>query len=188
MNAVTDYALRPRSLPYGGDLFLIDIQRGRERGITGYSAYLDLCTGIKLNSFEDLEKARVMPRDVIRLFAELYESVHDIDLASGGLAERPRQGAVVGPTFACITAKVFQALKFGDRFYYEHGEQAGSFTPDQLQQLRAASLSRIICDNTNIERIQRRVLRLQHIPGNPEVPCDRIPSIDLSHWADNKNN
>lgn len=53
--------------------------------------------------------------------------VHDIDLFSGGLAEDPLPGAVLGPTFSCIVAGVFEALKFGDRFFYEHGNQAGSF-------------------------------------------------------------
>ncbi|CAG0924127.1 unnamed protein product, partial [Notodromas monacha] len=33
------------------------------------------------------------------------------------------------------------------RFYYEEGNQAGSFTPEQLSSIRSVSLARIICDN-----------------------------------------
>lgn len=73
VHALTQFNLKERDLPYGADLFMVDIQRGRERGIQGYAAYLDYCTGTRLNSFDDLEKAGIMPRRVVRLFSELYE-------------------------------------------------------------------------------------------------------------------
>lgn len=188
VHALSQFLLRPRTSPFGGDLFTIDIERGRERGIKGYSAYLELCTGKKLESFEDLENAKVMSRGNARLFADIYEDVQDIDFFSGGLAERPLQGSVLGPTFSCVVASVFRALKFGDRFYYEHGKQAGSFRKDQLKEIRKVTLSRIICDNTNIEQIQRKVFRYSQSPGSGEVPCDSIPRINLTRWADTYNN
>lgn len=52
---------------------MTDMQRSRERGVTGYAAYLELCTGIKLTSFGDLARARVMPRHTVSIYAELYE-------------------------------------------------------------------------------------------------------------------
>lgn len=58
--------------------------------------------------------------------------VHDVDFVSGGLSEYPIPGAVIGPTLACIITRVFKALKFGDRFYYEHGNQTGSFSPGRF--------------------------------------------------------
>jgi hypothetical protein len=47
----------------------------------------------------------------------MYASIEDIDLFIGGTAERPQQGAIVGPTFACIIATQFQ--KVGLTLYCE---------------------------------------------------------------------
>ena len=62
-----------------------------------------------------------------------YRNVHDIDLFSAGLAEYPLPGAAVGPTFTCIIGIQFYNLKYGDRFWFEHGYQSGSFTPGKLK-------------------------------------------------------
>ena len=53
----------------------------------------------------------------------------DIDLFVGGISERRISDAAFGPTFACINGIQFYHFKFGDRFYFEHGNQAGSFSP-----------------------------------------------------------
>lgn len=52
----------------------------------------------------------------------------DIDLYVGGLAERIDGGAL-GPTYACIIGYQFRDLRYGDRFWYENGNLASSFSP-----------------------------------------------------------
>ena len=42
-----------------------------------------------------------------------YGSVDDIDLFTGGLAEVPTKGAVVGPTFACLLGRQMYYYKAG---------------------------------------------------------------------------
>lgn len=73
-----------------------------------------------------------MPRSQRTRFQEHYENVEDLDLFSGGVSELPLVDGIVGPTFACIMGIQFNHLKFGDRFYFEHGNQDGSFTAGKL--------------------------------------------------------
>ena len=89
--------------------------------------------------------------------------------------------ASVGPTFACILGIQYYHLKFGDRFFYSHGFQAGSFTPDQLLNLKEeASLANLICKNSdNIKSIQLNPF-LPVSKYNYDVPCSSLPSINYN--------
>lgn len=92
---------------------------------------------------------QLIPEDAVQKLSEAYSRVEDVDLFPAGVSEYSVQDGVLGPTFACIQANQFRHSKFGDRFYYEHGNQAGSFTPQQLQEIRKTSLAKIICDNSD---------------------------------------
>ena len=81
---------------------------------------------------------------------DLYHSPEDIDLFVAGLAESRVPGGLTGRTFTCILARQFSALKTGDRFFFTHKDQAGSFNQEQLRQIRSRRLSDIICQNTDI--------------------------------------
>ena len=82
----------------------------------------------------------------------------DIDLFTGGVSETPIPGGKVGPTFACMIGLQFRALKFGDRFFYESNTNV-KFTPAQLTEIKKATMAKIICENTNINRIPKDVFR-----------------------------
>ena len=71
----------------------------------------------------------------------------DIDIYVGGLSENSINGAIVGPTFSCIMALQFRDLKKGDRFYYENGPSATSFTPGEIVFLVLINVVSIIIFN-----------------------------------------
>ena len=65
------------------------------------------------------------------------------------------------------------------RFFYERG----FFTPDQLIQLKQATLSKIICDNAdNISMVPVDAFILQE--RSEFAQCDELPSVDLTHWRE----
>lgn len=59
-------------------------------------------------------------------------SVHDIDLWSAGVSERPLPGSMLGPVFSCIIATQMQRARQGDRYWYELPGQPSSFTPSKF--------------------------------------------------------
>ncbi|XP_067657259.1 peroxidasin homolog [Haliotis asinina] len=167
----------------GLDLAALNIQRGRDHGLPGYNAWREHCGLRRANNFLELEPIDDM--SALKL-AELYESPDDIDLFTGGLAEEVTSG-LVGPTFSCILGKQFQRLMEGDRFWFETDDRDTRFRPEQLDEIRKASLSRVLCDNTDTTSIQPNAFRTKDVTGNGVVLCSdsSIPSIDLDKWIDN---
>ena len=64
--------------------------------------------------------------------------------------ERKVQGALLGPTFQCLVGDQFKRLKFGDRFWYEEGGQANSFTPGNLEKNNTVDMD---CNMVNFSSI-----------------------------------
>ncbi|CAK9808026.1 Peroxidasin homolog [Anthophora quadrimaculata] len=173
------------SIPCGLDLVSLNIQRGRDHGLPGYSKWREYC-GLGLpESFSDLE-GHLDPQ-TLRDITSLYESVHDIDLYTGALSELPKAGAIVGPTFSCLISDQFVRLQRGDRFWYEMPGEPHSFTEDQLAELRKTSLARLICDcSDGVTQIQAEVMRATG-PENPMMSCEDIPSPSFNPWKENKS-
>lgn len=113
---------------------------------------------------------------------ELYGHPDNVELFPGGILEDHVQGASMGPTFSCLMGKQFQALREGDRFWFENTNGPQSFTPEQLLELKKVSLAKIICNNgDNIKKLQRFV-QLNAKPGNERRWCRDHPDIDLTKW------
>ena len=94
------------------------------------------------------------PQDVDNL-RSLYLSHEDVDLTVGASLESHVAGALAGPTFLCVLTEQFYRTRVGDRYFYEHGDNEGAFSRDQLNEIRKASMARLFCDNgNNIEQMQ----------------------------------
>ncbi|XP_055952431.1 peroxidase-like [Argiope bruennichi] len=172
------------NIPYGLDIPSLDIQRGRDHGIPPYLVMVRFCSKgrVKIVTFDDLAPL-LMTKEKAEILKENYGSVEDIDLFVGIQMENFFPEAAVGPTTACIIAMQFYSNKFGDRFFFEHVGLLPSFTAAQRNSLKQCSLSRLFCDNSNITHVQKNLMLLPSIT-NPEVPCEDIPEVDLSLWAE----
>lgn len=67
----------------------------------------------------------------------------------------------------------------GDRFWFENGGFASSFTPQQLREVRKVTLARILCDNLDdIDELQPNVFRPVIENGRWDAEC--MPEALLS--------
>ena len=91
-----------------------------------------------------------------------FRHIEDIDLFTGGLSEIPlsdldlgpkAQGhpGILGPTFACIIAEQFSHLRKCDRFWFETSEDRLGFSIEQLDEVRKATLSGLVCANVDVQ-------------------------------------
>jgi peroxidase len=82
-----------------------------------------------------------------------------------------------------IIAKQFRDLKFGDRFFYENGnDEATRLSLEQLNEIKKSSLSRIICDNTDLKVIQMNPFMFTSERANPLVDCKSIKKVSYLPW------
>jgi len=171
-------------LPLSGDLASRNIQRGRDTGTQGYTAWRKECG---LSVPKDFTELAELLGDTEGSFAALYGhcSVEDVDLFSAGLFEKPDQktGGLLGPTFRCLVGKVFKDLKRGDRFWYENDGPFG-FTKEQLDEIRKVKLSKVICDNTDgITKFVPEAMKSIFDKENKFKDCSDIEGMDLSIFA-----
>lgn len=156
-----------RGRPFGSDLRSLDIQRNRDHGLASYNDFREFCGLRRGHAWEDfldlispkvnftltLNKQRSMKTNLFHQDLEnlksLYASPEDVDLTVGGSLESHVAGALAGPTFLCILTEQFYRTRVGDRFFYERGDKDLAFTRPQLQEIRKASIARIMCDNGN---------------------------------------
>jgi len=154
----TNFLFPEQGNNFGSDLVARNIQRGRDHGLPGYNKWRKECGMKEIKSMN--ERPKEISSSNWAMISSLYSSPHDIDLFVAGLAEEKVSGALTGKTFNCIKARQFAALKTGDRFFFTHKRQAGSFTTSQLREIRRRRLRDVICDNTDITSTRENVFLL----------------------------
>ena len=165
----------------GLNLASLNIQRGRDHGLSGYNTYRKLCGMKSAETFEDVA-LEIKNKKYRERLKELYKTPDKVDLWVAGLAEDPLPDAAVGPTFHCIMSKQFRNLRNGDRFYYEEKDV---FTTEQLREIKKVTLSQIMCHNLkDIVSIQKDAF-IAPTCQEARVSCDRIlqHSINLQAWT-----
>ena len=160
---------------FGADLVARNLQRGRDHGLPGYNKYRTFCGLKSLPRFKERSPPEISTANW-KILAELYRTPDDIDLFVGGLAEFPFVDSLMGPTFNCIISIQFKKLLVGDRFFFTHDNQIGSFSSTQLSQLRKRTLRDIICENTEIVKTRENVFLLT----GEMLDCSNIQPMDMT--------
>ena len=127
------------------DLIADDIQRGRDEGDPTYNQMrVDL--GEKpVTSFAQITSNPQLQQEL----QQIYGNVNNVELFVGLMGEDHLPGSSLGPTEQALLARQFQALRVGDRFFYENADPAGL-----VNQLNNTTLAQIIERNTNITNLQ----------------------------------
>ena len=138
----------------GFDLVSLNIQRGRDHGVASYNDTRAALGLKRANNFDDITR----DINVQNALAEAYDSVDDIDLWVGGLAEDPlvRKGSQLGKLFTTIVVRQFDAIRAADRFWYERDLRGV-----ERRFVRNTTLSKVIRNNTNIDDLQSNVFFVQ---------------------------
>ena len=130
----------------GMDLAAINIQRGRDLGL-GTLNETRRALGLKAyTSFEAISSDAT----TAAALKAAYGDVNKVELWIGGLAETHLAGAMVGQTFDLIISKQFEALRDGDRLWYQNQ----GFDAVTLKEIEATTLSSLILKDTNTQHIQ----------------------------------
>jgi len=125
----------------GFDLAALNIQRGRDHGLPDYNSVRRQLGLRPAASFADVTSD---PALQARL-AQAYSTVENMDAWAGGLAEDRLPRAHVGELVFTILKLQFEALRDGDRFWYER-----ILTPNERRMVEGSRLSDIIRRNTDI--------------------------------------
>jgi peroxidase len=188
-DAIRNYLIKvhpPFGPPYGLDMTSIDIMRGRDHGVASYVSFRKFCDSTfsidERNSFNSLSTGGTMSDTNAQKLSEVNATPQDVDLYVGMLMETPISGSMIGSTGNCIWGREFHNKKFGDRHYFEHEGQPGSFSPKELSSLKQVALAKILCQNGeeySSQMIQGRVMLLTS-RCNPEVEYSSLPDLNLS--------
>lgn len=139
---VRNFLFDPVPADGGFDLASLNMQRGRDHGLADYNqARVDFGLAPKA-SIADISSD---PAVVAALQAAYPGGVETIDGWIGGLAEDHVPGALVGELVRAVLTDQFEALRNGDRFWYEN------VLPRRMSRfVNRQKLSRIIKRNSGI--------------------------------------
>jgi peroxidase len=149
----------------GLDLASLNIQRGRDWGLRSYNGVRQALGLRPARTFAEISRS---PQVQARL-ADAYTTVSLVDPWIGILNEDHVPGATVGETGFFLLTEQFEALRDGDRFWYER-----YLSPAMRDTVERQRLSVIMRRNTGIgPELQENVFR---VPGfRPEPPPSPKP-------------
>ncbi len=148
---VRNFLFGPPQLGLGGlDLAAININRGRERGLSDFNT---IRTDFGLAPYTEFSQI-CSDQEVVTILSGLYDSVNDIDPWVGMLIEDHMSDALFGETVMEIMIHQFQVLRDGDRFYYENDP---GLSASEKNEIANTTFRDIMMRNTNLTFMQSNV-------------------------------
>ncbi|MCR9253036.1 MAG: peroxidase family protein [bacterium] len=134
----------------GLDLAVLNIERGRERGVPRFNDLRRSLGLVPYSSFIDLAGNEETATNL----SSVYGNIEDIDPWLGFLVEKKLDNQMGGETFIEVLSDQFSRMRDGDRFWYENDT---FFNDTQKEQISNTTLSAIIKRNTSITNLAENV-------------------------------
>jgi hypothetical protein len=133
----------------GFDLGALNIQRGRDHGLSDYNTMRADFGLPRVQNFSQITSNTVVADSL----KKLYKTVDNIDAWVGMLAEDHAPGASLGQTHIAIMRDQFMRLRDGDRFWYQNA----MFNKQQMAVIESTRLSDILMRNTGVVGLQSNI-------------------------------
>ena len=149
---------------FGLDLASLNIQRGRDLGVSSYNDLREALGLERAEAFSDITS----DTDLAATLELLYGDVDLVDAWVGGLAEDAYGNGMLGELFATIIIDQFERIRDGDPFW----SQAGHLSDREIDTLWDTTLSDVILANTDIGSLQENVFLTYDRVGGTESDDD----------------
>lgn len=161
----------------GFSLVALNLLRGQDHGLQSYVETRAALLG-------DIDPAALDPDDFSIItsdpnqqaaLAEVYDTVHDVDLWVGGLSEDPIDGTLLGPLFTFIVADQFSRIRSADP---EFGQLDPALGAGVIADVQSSGLNDIIMRNTGVDSVQADPFGAAPMTLSPSPPPQRTPEDD----------
>lgn len=192
---VTNFLFQEDGHDFGEDLIARNIQRGRDHGMAGFCCYYRIFVDPRFDCNSGWERRyQGISQESWNILRTVYKRPSDIDLFVGGFAQAAFNGGLTGEVIlkmngtsfhalvticsliVSISANVFLQAKFGDRFFFTHRGQAGSFTTPGRALILKRTMSSILCDNIGVQKVP--VNSFVVTKSTDFVPCSSVPKLN----------
>ena len=146
---VRNFLFGPPGSGFGMDLAAINIMRGREMGLADFNTIRSMVGLPKYNSFEEI----CSDPTVSNQLSQLYKTVDNIDAWVGMLSEDHTAEGIMGHTMSELLKKQFQAIRNGDRYYFENNQ----FSEEEINEFKNTRLADVVMRNTSLRFMQENL-------------------------------
>jgi peroxidase len=138
----------------GQDLVVLNIARGRERGLADYNTVRTDFGLQPLTNFSEISSDPLMNQNL----SFIYLDINNIDPWAGLLAENHMPDALFGKTAMTIIRQQFLAIRDGDRYYYINDPD---LSVSEKLNIHGTTLSDIIRRNSPVTIINDEIFKVQ---------------------------
>lgn len=160
------------------DLIAIDVERERDVGLGTLNQTREALGLAPYTSFSQITSDPTVQANL----QQVYDTVDNVDLFIGGLAEDHLPGSTVGPTFQAIIARQFDNLQTGDRFFWQNQ----GFDARTSQMIASTTLSDIISRDAGTPDMQANAFiaaerHLSNVPAADPSAAQLVIGIDADN-------